>query len=191
LDVHDIRTLYDYLYWSHDRMMESVYTLSPEEYLRELGGSHRSIRDALVHLMGAEWIWLSRWHGISPAALLDPAGFPSLEALEDRWARIHKELQLFLGQVRDQDLRRPMVYHNTRGEEITLPLVCSMQHLVNHNTYHRGQVASMLRQLGRTPLGTDLFLFYIESDALAEGMPRWRQLPIVAKHDSTDHSAEE
>jgi uncharacterized damage-inducible protein DinB len=134
--------------------------------------------------MSAEWIWLSRWHGVSPSAHLDAAGFPSLEALEDRWARIHKELQLFLGQVRGPDLGRPLVYHNLKGEEITLPLVCSLQHVVNHNTYHRGQVASMLRQLGRTPLGTDLFLFYVESDSMAEGQPRWRQLPMTSPPDS-------
>ena len=76
------------------------------------------------------------------------------------------------------------MYRNLKGEEITLPLVCSLQHLVNHNTYHRGQVTSLLRQLDRTPLGTDLFLFYVESDSMAEDMPRWRQLPMTSPPDS-------
>lgn len=177
MNVGDIRTLYEYLFWAHERMMSSVSQLPPEELTRDMKSGHRSVRDTLVHMMSSEWIWLSRWHGISPTAMLDPKAFPTLEALDERWGRIRVDLQRFLGQIRDQDLLNPLVYRNIRGEDVTLPLLCSLQHLVNHNSYHRGQVATLLRQMGRDPMSTDLFLFYVEEEAMAESpRPRWQAM---------------
>jgi len=175
VDVTDIRTAFEYLDWAHERMMRPVNELSPEEFSRELGASHGSIQGTLVHMMSAEWIWLSRWHGISPPAMLDSQAFPTREALEERWIRIRIELSRFLGQVRDDDLSRPLNYRNTKGEELSLPLICSLEHVVSHNTYHRGQITTLLRQLGKEPVSTDLFLFYLEDESRLERFhPKWQ-----------------
>jgi uncharacterized damage-inducible protein DinB len=108
VDIFDIRSAYDYLFWAHERMMRAVVELAPEELTRDLGASHRSVRNTLVHLMSAEWIWLSRWHGISPPSMLDPEAFPTLESLEARWDNIRLEMHRFLGKVRDVDLPNPL-----------------------------------------------------------------------------------
>src|SRR5262245_43070376 len=171
-------------------MMRPVSELSAEEFTRDLGGSHPSVRDTMVHMMSAEWMWLSRWHGISPAAMMDPTGFPTLESVEERWRSLRHELQRFLGQVRDDNLAAPIVYRNTRGEDLSLPLVCTLQHLVNHNTYHRGQVATMLRQLGHQPVSTDLTLFFFEDESrTARQTPRWETAPAL--HGGEDDEEEE
>jgi uncharacterized damage-inducible protein DinB len=175
VDVSDIRTSFEYLEWAHERMMRAVNELTPEEFSRDLGASHRSIRETLVHMMSAEWMWLSRWHGISPPSMLDAEAFPTREALEERWSRIRIELSRFLGQVRDGDLPRALNYRNTKGEELALPLVCSLQHVVHHGTYHRGQVATLLRQMGKQPVSTDLFQFYLEDESRLERItPKWQ-----------------
>lgn len=175
MTIHDVRTLYEFLFWAHERMMSGVYELTPEEFTRDLGPGPRSVRDALVHMMSAEWLWLSRWHGVSPTAMLDAEAFPSLEAVEERWGRIRTELQRFLGQVREDDLLRPLPYVSIAGEELQVPLMCALEHVVCHATYHRGQVAALLRRLGKVPRPTDMILFYVEEEegAVARGAPRW------------------
>jgi uncharacterized damage-inducible protein DinB len=177
--IHDIRTLYDYLLWAHERMMAGVSELTPEEFTRDLGPGPRSVRDTLVHMMSSEWLWLSRWHGVSPGAMLDPGAFPTLEAVEERWRGIRTELQRFLGQVRDPDLLYPLPYVSTEGEELRVPLACAMEHVVNHGSYHRGQVAGLLRRLGKTPLGTDLILYYLEQEPGSGA--RWEHTHAAAR----------
>ena len=187
MDIHDIRTQFEYLVWAHERMMQPVGELTPGDLARDLGSSHGSVRDTLVHMMSAEWIWLSRWHGISPAAMMDPTAFATLEAIEERWKSLRHELQRFLGQVRDEDLPTPVTYSNFSGDELTLPLVCTLQHLVNHNTYHRGQVATLLRQMGRQPAATDLNLFYLEDESrTARLQPRWETAPSIRRDDDDE-----
>jgi uncharacterized damage-inducible protein DinB len=192
VDSNEIRNLFDYMYWAHERMMRPVLDMPSEEFLRELGSSHSSLRDTLVHIMSVEWIWLSRWHGISPPALLDPTGFLDLESVEKRWASLRHELQRFLGQIRDEDLSVAINYRSVRGEDLSLPLVCTLQHLVNHHTYHRGQVATLLRLLGREPVSTDMTLFFFEDEGrIARAAPRLETAPAIFGHDDDDEEEED
>jgi hypothetical protein len=137
-------------------------------------------------------MWLSRWHGISPSGVLDAGAFPTLETLEDRWGRIRVELQRFLGQVREGDLMRPLAYRSTEGEDIEIPLVCTMEHLVQHCTYHRGQVAVLVRQLGRQPLPTDLIRYYLEEEAsaIAQSVRRWEDTHEAHRAGGEPHGPE-
>ena len=174
MDIQEIRSQFEYVFWAHERMMRSLAELTPEEFLRDLHSGHPSVRDTLVHMMSSDWIWLSRWHGISPTAMMDLEAFPTLESVEQRWVSLHHELSRFLGQVRDEDLPAPIAYRSVGGEERTLPLVCTLQHLANHNTYHRGQVATLLRQMGHEPANTDISLFFLEDESrTARLQARW------------------
>jgi len=192
VDANEIRNLFDYMYWAHERMMRPIVDMPTDELTRSLGSSHSSLRDTLVHILSVEWIWLSRWHGISPPALLDPAGFPDLDSIEKRWASLRHELQRFLGQIRDENLNVAIHYRSVRGEDLTLPLVCTLQHLVNHHTYHRGQVATLLRQLGREPVSTDMTLFFFEDESrTARAAPRLETAPAIFGHDDDEEEEED
>src|ERR1700745_2817451 len=61
------RTLFAYAAWANRRMLEACVPLPPEQFTRDLGSSFRSVRDTLAHIMAAQWIWLERFHGRSPA----------------------------------------------------------------------------------------------------------------------------
>ena len=192
MDSNEVRNLFDYMLWAHERMMRPVLDMPVEDFTRELGSSHSSLRDTLVHIMSVEWIWLSRWHGFSPPALLDPTGFTDLESIEKRWASLRHELQRFLGQIRDENLNVAINYRSVRGEDLSLPLVCSLQHLVNHHTYHRGQVATLLRQLGREPVSTDMTLFFFEDESrTARAAPRLETAPAIFGHDDDEEEEED
>jgi uncharacterized damage-inducible protein DinB len=162
MNRQDIVTLYDYNAWANARILRAVEPLTPEAFLRDLKNSFPSVRDTLVHILGAEWIWLRRWHGESPSQTLPAADFLTLASLKDRYAAVEKERRAFLEGLSEKRLAQPFPYRDIAGKAHTLLLVQSLQHVVNHGTYHRGQITTMLRQLGATPVSTDLARFYLE-----------------------------
>ena len=162
MNCDEIRLLYDYNSWANARTLEACGALDLERLTRDLGSSHRSVRETLAHIMGAEWIWLERWNGRAPSAL--PAGqlFPDLESLSRRWSEVERDLLGLVAGLREADLERELQYRTLDGKPYSQPLWQMLQHLVNHGSYHRGQVAAMLRQLGAKPGATDLIAFYRE-----------------------------
>jgi len=162
MNRQDILTLYDYNAWANARVLGTVEPLTAEAFLRDLKNSFPSVRDTLAHILAAEWIWLRRWHGESPSKLLAAADFPTLAGLKDRYAAVEKERRVFLGGLSEDRLDRPFQYRDTAGNVYALPLVHSLQHVVNHGTYHRGQITTMLRQLGGKPVSTDMSRFYLD-----------------------------
>lgn len=162
MNRQDIFTLYDYNAWANARTLGAAEPLSSEAFLRDLKNSFPSVRDTLAHILGAEWIWLRRWHGESPSQILPVTEVSTLASLKGRFAAIEKERRAFLEGVSDEGLAQPFSYRDMAGNSHTLLLVQSLQHVVNHGTYHRGQITTMLRQLGAKPVGTDLSRYYLD-----------------------------
>jgi uncharacterized damage-inducible protein DinB len=168
MSPEDIRQLYDYNAWANRRAMDAAAALTPEQFTKPLGSSFASVRDTLAHIQGAEWIWLERFQGRSPASLPDANQFANLENLRERWLEQETRLLGFVRGLAQADLDRVMEYKTLKFGVYRNPLWQSMQHLVNHGTYHRGQVTTLLRQLGAQPILTDLMHFYRER-AVAAG----------------------
>ena len=156
-----VRTLFVYDSWANRRMLDACASLSGEQFTRDLGSSFRSVRDTLAHILGAEWLWLQRFQGRS-AALPSPDQYPDLSSLRARWTEFERELLGYVNGLSAADLERSFDYRDTKGNPHTSVLWQTLQHLANHGTYHRGQVTTMLRQLGAKPVGTDLIGFYRE-----------------------------
>ncbi len=159
MNKKDLRLLYEYNRWANARILEAVSALNAGQFNQDLASSHRSVRDTLVHIMSGEWIWLRRWHGQSPKSMFDPADFASLAALRARWVEVEREQMDFVHGVTEVSLKKVVAYENLQGETWRYPLKHMMEHLVNHSTYHRGQVTTMLRQLGAEPVATDFLIF--------------------------------
>jgi len=159
MNKQDVVYLHDYNRWANHRLIETVSKLTPEQFTRDLQNSHRSVRDTLAHILAAEWIWLERWRGVSPRSLLNPSDFGTVESLKARWAEVEKDYVEFLIELTDELLTRVISYRNTKGEEWAYPLGHMIQHVMNHSTYHRGQVTTLLRQLGAAVLPLDLLVF--------------------------------
>lgn len=160
----EIRSLYAYDRWATSRSLDAASRLSPEQFTRPLGSSFSSVRDTLVHLVGAEWCWLERWRGASPKTGWIAGDFPDLAGIKRRWEDTLKELEEFLEHVTEEKLKKEVAYLNLQGEPNRHPLWQQMVHRVNHSTYHRGQLTTLLRQLGASPVATD-FLIFCESTA--------------------------
>ncbi|HEY6929531.1 MAG TPA: DinB family protein [Thermoanaerobaculia bacterium] len=157
--TEEVAKLLGYNRWANGRTLESVAPLTQDEIDRKLGGSFSSVRETLVHIYGAEWIWLERWRGTSPKGLPSPDELKTLAGLQERWANVEEERSMFARGLSDERLVESISYFNLAGEGRKNRLGELFVHVVNHSSYHRGQVATMLRQLGRKPLSTDYVLY--------------------------------
>jgi len=161
----DLRPLVDYHYWARDRMLAAVEPLSAEQFLRDLGSSFPSVRDTLAHLHGAEWVWLLRCQGVSPTQHLPVDRFGDLDAVRAAWADSEADLRALVQELDDDGAERTVAYRLFNGQTGTTRIGTLVQHLVNHGSYHRGQLSTMLRQLGARPAQPmDLVAFHRERD---------------------------
>ena len=158
---HSADGLLEYHYWARDRLLDAVEPLAADQFVRELGNSFSSIRDTLVHLVSAESVWCSRWMGQSPPTLLQSADFKTLGDVRDRWQKQGCLVSEFVAELGPDGIWRQFRYTDPDGVERSSAYWHSIQHVVNHATFHRGQVTTMLRQVGaRPPLSQDLVTFY-------------------------------
>jgi uncharacterized damage-inducible protein DinB len=162
MDHDTIQALFRYSAWATEQVLDAVSRLPQADFTRDLKSSHRSVRDTLTHLLWSEWIWLERWKGESPTIVFLPEDFPSVESLRERIRAVAVERSAFLADLPIERLQHVLEYRNVKGETWRYPLWQQLLHVVNHSTYHRGQLAAMLRQLGAAPAATDLLVYYDE-----------------------------
>ena len=91
-------------------------------------------------------------------ALFNPEAFPNVAAVQLKWAEVEREQAEFVNRVTDEALRKMVPFRMSQ-----IKLMHLMQHLANHSSYHRGQIALMMRQLGAEPLATDFHVFLVEA----------------------------
>src|SRR5271169_4704496 len=121
----DIQLLFEYDRWANNRVFQAASTLTAEEFTRDLGGSFRSVRDTLVHIVAGEWGWLTIWEEPSLSsdfvtdlwaridALFDPNAFPDLFAVRLKWAEVESEQVAFVNRVTNESLRRMLPVRET------------------------------------------------------------------------------
>ncbi len=154
-----IHMIYDYNYWANQRLLDACERLSQAELDAPTKNGYPSLRATLVHALHANWIWLSRWQGVSPRSVLDERDFPTLAAIRERWRDEEQRTRAFLATLTEEKLATDVTYQNLKGVSFTLPLWQTLVHLVNHGTQHRSEVAFMLTALDRSPGDLDMSLF--------------------------------
>ena len=168
MDLSDIKRFFSYTEWANDLAMQAASKLPDESLRRDVGISHKSIFGTLLHMAGAEWIWLERWHGRSPAkaeawSLWTTESCADLATLKERWSNLIDQRTRYVSELDDAILAAELSFKLLSGDPSSMRLIDQMQHVVNHATLHRGQVVGMIRQLGIEPPATDL-LFYLRRE---------------------------
>ena len=168
MDLTDINHLFKYTEWANELAMDAANKLSEENLRRDVGISHRSIFETLLHMAGAEWIWLERWNGRSPAkaeawSQWTAQSCADISELRDRWGEVVDRRWKYVSELDDAKLSSDLAFKLLSGDPSSMRLVDQMQHVANHATMHRGQVVGMIRQLGIDPPSTDL-LFYLRRE---------------------------
>jgi uncharacterized damage-inducible protein DinB len=188
MDATDTKTLYAYNHWANERLFSALEKLSDHQFTEAVPSSFPSIRETVFHILFAEWLWLKRWQGKSPRSTLadpdvspatwstlTPGGMPTMKELSTLPAlrsfadSIEQERQEFLRGLSEDVLHARLQFSDMGGTLYSEPLVQLMQHLVNHGTYHRGQVITMQRQIGVETVALDMLYFFRESGERAAG----------------------
>lgn len=153
---------YEYHHWAADRVLEAVGALSADLLDDEWGGSFKSGRALLRHVVGVEFLWCERWNGRSPKALPEyPATWSGRDYLRE-WKKIRAEQLEFLGRLTRDLLQGELTYLNIKGERWTYRLSDLLIHVVNHGTYHRGQLTHLLRDVALAAPSTDYTVWLAE-----------------------------
>ena len=161
MNLQDLKTMIDYHYWARDRLLDAIEPLTANEYNRDLGSSFKSVRETVTHIYAAEWAWYERWRGESPTALLPADRFADLSALAAAWSEHERKMRAFVDGLGDGGVDRIIHYTLLSGQTGASPVWQMVQHVVNHASYHRGQITTMLRQLGVEPAKSmDMIAYY-------------------------------
>jgi len=153
------RQLLLFTLWADRVMLDAARGVSPEHLTRDAGVSFGSMLGTLSHILGSQRRWMARFVG-QESILGDPP-VSDLETLAAGWAETASQLEFFLASLTEEQLAADIIWTN-QGETMTRPLWQPVFHMVNHSTYHRGQVVSLMRQLGYQPPKTDLIHFFLK-----------------------------
>jgi len=160
MNVTQIRELYEFNAWAHRRVFDALVPLPAAQYLEDRKSSHGGIHGTLCHVVWAEQLWLTRWLGQPAPAGAQGKDLGSLAEVRARWEAVELERGPFLQRLTDATLAATLTVTPSMGGAYVHTYGQTLQHVVDHASYHRGQVITLLRQLGVKPPSTGLILFY-------------------------------
>jgi len=166
MTVKDLNELYDYSCWANQELFRVLSQLPPNQFTQTVGGSYGSIRNTLVHMMSAEWGWLSRCGGSERGAALAPNDYPTCDSVKNTWKKIEIYVRHFLSRLEDDDLNRIVEFTLGSSQKRSMSIGDLLHHAIVHGVHHRGQVALMLRTLGYAPGNFDLLFYDAEKRAM-------------------------
>jgi uncharacterized damage-inducible protein DinB len=162
MDLELVRGLYGYHWWANRRLFDAAAALGEDTARRAVGRqfSYPTLKGMFAHILGADTIWLERWKGMKPVKLLGDDDFASMAELRARWDDFEKEHCRYIEGLTSADLARVLDYRDTRGNAYSSPLWQMLQHVANHATHHRSEIATMLTMVSGSPPSTDAIVYY-------------------------------
>lgn len=150
-----------YNMWANKRFSDVLIKLSEEQLDMEINSSFPSIRKTVYHMWSAEDIWIQRLLLVEKPVWMQGAFEGSFEEALEKWAEASKELVSFIERQYDEaHLQHVVQYYNQKKESMKLPVSTILMQVLNHATYHRGQLVTMLRQAGVKKIPrTDFMVF--------------------------------
>jgi uncharacterized damage-inducible protein DinB len=155
----DLTSLYAYNRWADRRVLDACRMLTPEQYMAEPVPGWSSVRSTLVHIAIVTEGWLRGVAGESVQTTPTEAELPTVEDSARLLDRANRLIDDLLPRLTPAELSTPRTFSG-RGRTAVLPPWAVLRHVVNHATYHRGQIASKLKRLGKEPPVTD-FIFWV------------------------------
>lgn len=147
--------------WADNRVINWLTQITDEQWNKTAISSFGSIRDTAIHIVSAKKIWLDFWtHASNPVYLSLEFTGTRLELI-NIWKTISAELRSFIENYPIKNYTNEISVKKPNGELSTMEFRKTFPHMINHSTYHRGQLVTLLRQSGFSNLSnTDLFTYY-------------------------------
>jgi uncharacterized damage-inducible protein DinB len=154
-----------YNQWTIHHYIKAVEQLDITQLTRNLNSSFSSILETLGHMLWAEELWYERWQGHLFSRTFNLVDYPTLEFINQHFDEIHMKQIHLLESFESASENRRISYINFQNKTWEYSLVQMVQHLMFHSAYHRGQLATLLRQLGKVPPKTDYLVFIDEQSS--------------------------
>ena len=157
MSVEMFRGLYDYHRWANRKLYDVATGLGEDLVSRDVGKqfSYSTVRRMFGHLYGADRLWLARWTGVT-LPTVPGAEFTTLASIRAPWDETEREQRAFVEALSQADLDRVIEYRNTEGKAFRAPLWPLLQHVANHATHHRSEIATMITMISGSPPDTGL-----------------------------------
>ena len=165
MTVAEVRELFAYNAWANRRCFAALEPVPVDVYARDLKSSHGGLHGTLCHIVWAEQLWLNRWLGKPNPVVPQGRDLATLAAARARWEAIESERAGFLAGLTERRLDDTVAVKPSTGGEYRHTFREMFRHAIDHSSYHRGQLVTLLRQVGATPPGTGLIVFYRERSA--------------------------
>jgi uncharacterized damage-inducible protein DinB len=160
VNLAEARELFAYNAWANRECFTALERVPSESYFRDLQSSHGGLHGTVCHIVWAEDLWLSRWLGRPNPPVPQGKDLTTLAAARARWEAIEAQRLAFLAAFDEPRLGATVAVRPSSGGEYVHTFRQMFRHAVDHSTYHRGQLVTLLRQLGVTPPSTGLIVFY-------------------------------
>lgn len=163
--LEHLQDLYDYNYWARDRILNAAENLTAEQFTAGSRFPIGGLRDTLVHMLFAEWLWRKRCMGQSPQQdekMIDAADYPDLASLRAAWTKEEQAMQAYLQTLTEEALGETIKYRTTTGTPYEDSLQGVLTHIVFHGMQHRAECAQMLTEYGHSPGNIDLIIYLRE-----------------------------
>ena len=158
----DLAAFFAYNRWADARMLDACRLVPPERYGAEIMPGWDSLRSSVAHIAGGTDLWVRRFLGQPSDGFVPESELATPDDAARLLAHAHDALDRLLIEKSPEELAAPFTYRNIKGVTYTVPLWAALRHVVNHETYHRGQVASKLKRLGVEAPITDFIYWFIE-----------------------------
>jgi uncharacterized damage-inducible protein DinB len=154
-----------YNIWANERICKLLASLGPALLDKEVKSSFNSVRKTIYHIWGAEWIWYERLHGRNPTSFPEDDFKGDFNEFQLQFLQQSGKYFLYITNASEIKLESDLTHKNMRGDKFTNKISNILIHLMNHSTFHRGQIISMLRNLDVTEIpSTDFIAFVRERD---------------------------
>jgi uncharacterized damage-inducible protein DinB len=155
----DFVSLFAFNRWADRLVLGACRKLTPEQYAAEPVPGWSSVRASVVHIAGVTQNWIRRVGGEAVSTALTEADLPTVEDAERHLDQAYLILDGLWPALTPERLATPQTFQG-RGRTMVLPPWAVLRHVVNHATYHRGQIASKLKRFGVEQPATD-FVFWV------------------------------
>ncbi len=157
----DFASLFAFNRWANAKMFDACRKLTPEQYVAEPVPGWPSVRATVYHIVIVTELWLRRVQSDSDESIPTEAELATVEDAERLLDRAYQRFDRLLPTLTPEKLTTPVTFQR-RGQTAKLPPWVVLRHLVNHTTYHRGQVASKLKRFGIQQAETELVFWWRE-----------------------------
>lgn len=155
------KELAEFYLWATNIVCGWLEQIDDAQWNQEIISSFSSIQKTVLHIISAENTWLQRFNKAEKSVVLQNEFKGTKQEHINLWKKTSAEMKSFIESLNEDELNTNLDYKRANGEAYSMPFYQLIAHVVNHATYHRGQLVTMLRQTGcKNVSSTDLLEFY-------------------------------